>query len=100
MIKKLLHKLRIWLIKMLNAVPAEDFEAIDAANNILAAKIVDGNKSAMQLMRRYDYAVREICRRSDTGFYDWCCEYCCMTHNCRRDGWCNRFWPRKVPDEK
>lgn len=25
MIKKLLHKLRIWLIKMLNAVPAEDF---------------------------------------------------------------------------
>lgn len=90
MIKKLLHKLRIWLIKMLNAVPAEDFEAIDAANNILAAKIVDGNKSAMQLMRRYDYAVREICRRSDDSYYDWCCDYCKMTCD-KRNGWCNRF---------
>lgn len=45
--KKIIYKLRLWLIKKLNAVPAEDFEAIDAANNILAAKIVDGNKSAM-----------------------------------------------------
>lgn len=90
MIKKLLHKLRIWLIKMLNAVPAEDFEAIDAANNILAAKIVDGNKSAMQLMRRYDYAVREICRRSDTSFYDWCC-FICRIHKTSQEGMDTRF---------
>ena len=91
--KKIIYKLRIWLIKKLNAVPAEDFKAIDAANNILAAKVVDGNKSTLQL-------IREICRRSETSWYDWCCEYCCMTHNCRKGGWCNSFRPRKVPDEK
>lgn len=51
--KKIIYKLRIWLIKKLNAVPAEDFKAIDAANNILAAKVVDGNKSTLQLVRRY-----------------------------------------------
>lgn len=98
--KKLLHKLRIWFIKKLRAVPSEDFMAIDAANDILAAKVVDGNKSTLQLIRRYSYAVREICRRSDSSYYDWCCEYCCMTHNCRKGGWCSGFWPRKVPDEK
>jgi len=98
--KKIIYKLRIWLIKKLNAVPAEDFKAIDAANNILAAKVVDGNKSTQQLIRRYSYAVREICRRSEASWYDWCCEYCCMTHSCRKDGWCSSFWPRKVPDEK
>lgn len=98
--KKIVYKIRLWLIKKLNAVPAEDFKAIDAANNILAAKVVDGNKSTLQLVRRYSYTIREICRRSETSWYDWCCEYCCMTHNCRKGGWCNSFRPRKVPDEK
>lgn len=93
--KKIIYKLRLWLIKKLNAVPAEDFEAIDAANNILAAKIVDGNKSAMQLMRRYDYAVREICRRSDTSFYDWCCDQCACDCD-KRNGWCKRFAPKEM----
>ena len=53
-----------------------------------------------RLTERFQYAVREICRRSENTYYDWCCEYCCMTHYCRKDGWCNRFWPRKEPDEK
>lgn len=90
--KKIIYKLRLWLIKKLNAVPAEDFKAIDAANNILAAKVVEENKSAMQLIRRYDHAVREICRRSETSWYDWCCDVCAC--NCdKRNGWCNGFEP-------
>lgn len=33
--KKIIYKLRLWLIKKLNAVPAEDFKAIDAAKTYL-----------------------------------------------------------------
>ena len=99
--KKIIYKLRLWLIKKLNAVPAEDFKAIDAANNILAAKVVEENKSAMQLIRRYDHAVREICRRSETSWYDWCCEYCCMRGDgCKANGWCERFWPGKAKGDE
>ncbi len=36
--------------------------------------------------------IREICRRSDTQFYDFACEYC--TSDCdKRNGWCARFEP-------
>jgi hypothetical protein len=41
--------------------------------------------------------VREICRRSENTYYDWCCDVCCMRgENCRANGWCRSFWPGKV----
>lgn len=98
--KKLIEKLRLWLISRLNAVPMDEFSQIFRegvhAHEMLAAERTESQR----IIARFQCAIREICRRSENTYYDWCCEYCCMTHNCRRDGWCNRFWPRKVPDEK
>lgn len=47
----------------------------------------------------YFIIVREICRRSDYNYYDWCCEFC--DRDCRaRDGWCERFKPGEfIPKE-
>lgn len=39
---------------------------------------------------RLRYVIREICRRSDTQFYDFACEYCTAACD-KRNGWCNRF---------
>lgn len=98
--KKLIKKLRLWLIGRLNAVPMDEHTELCREGISLLQRLERQEAEQKRLTERFRYAVREICRRSDTSFYDWCCEYCCMTHNCRRDGWCNRFWPRKVPDEK
>lgn len=43
-------------------------------------------------IRDYRIAVREICRRSDNTYYDWCCDQCAC--NCdKRNGWCAAFEP-------
>ena len=34
--------------------------------------------------------IREICRRGETTYYGWCCEYC-KTECSKRNGWCERF---------
>lgn len=40
----------------------------------------------------YKNAIREICRRSENTYYDWCCDVCAC--NCdKRNGWCNDFEP-------
>lgn len=98
--KRLLYKIRMWLLDVLGGVPKPHYDYLHGLlhreRKDFDALCHDYNEE----IEDYRTAVREICRRSGTSFYDWCCEYCCMTHNCRRDGWCNRFWPRKVPDEK
>lgn len=43
-------------------------------------------------IRDYRIAVREICRRSDNTYYDWCCDQCACDCD-KRNGWCNGFEP-------
>ncbi len=98
--KKLIEKLRLWLISRLNAVPMDEFsqifrEAVQA-NEKLAAERAESQR----IIARFQCAVREICRRSATTYYGWCCDVCCMHgENCRGDSWCRKFWLGKVKDD-
>lgn len=90
--KKLIEKLRLWLISRLNAVPMDEFSQIFRegvhANEMLAAERAESQR----IIARFQCAIREICRRSDNTYYDWCCDQCAC--NCdKRNGWCNGFEP-------
>lgn len=95
MIKKLLHKLRMWLLDLLDGIPSEKYaekatatkREIDVLNTYL--------KELDCLILRYKFAVQEICRRSDDSYYDWCCDYCRMTCD-KRNGWCKHFSPDNI----
>ena len=74
--KKLIHKLRLWLLCLLHGVTEERHSAVVHA----------GAEEICKLRS----VVRKICRCGDRGYYDWCCEYC--TAECdKRNGWCARF---------
>lgn len=42
----------------------------------------------------YRVAIREICRRSENTYYDWCCDQCACDCD-KRNGWCNGFEPKE-----
>lgn len=91
--KKILHKLRVGLLKLLGGVSTTYYNAIIAE---AAGRIIE-LKEKCKLTEAYQATVREVCRRSETTYYDWCCEYCttpCDKHN----GWCERFMPRDIND--
>lgn len=102
--KKILHKLRVWLIRKLGGVPKEAYEAkVDAyyeevmKNDKLRNAISDRNRD-LEVRRRQIKAlmkvIREICRRSEISYYDWCCEYCGQKYiECKHNGWCRFFTP-------
>lgn len=99
--KKILHKLRVWLLKLLGGVPNEientAFEMAMEENAKLYKKISDRD-SGLEVLRWQVKAlrkvIREICRRSETSYYDWCCEYCGQELiKCRHNGWCRFFAP-------
>ena len=78
--KKILHKLRVWLLKLLGGVPSElektAFETVLEENAKLYKKISDRD-SRLEVLRWQVKAlrkvIREICRRSETSYYDCCC---------------------------
>ena len=81
--KKLIHKLRLWLLGLLKGVPEE----CEAASEEVFLDYIKQQKTRISVLEN---AVREICRCGDHGYYDWCCEYC--TAECdKRNGWCRRF---------
>lgn len=90
--KKLIEKLRLWLISRLNAVPMDEFSQIFRegvhANEMLAAERAESQR----IIARFQCAIREICRRSDNTYYDWCCDQCACDCD-KRNGWCNGFEP-------
>lgn len=99
--KKILHKLRVWLLKLLGGVPNEiektAFETVLEENAKLRNAISDRD-SRLEVRRRQVKAlktvIREICRRSETSYYDWCCEYCGQKYiACKHNGWCRFFTP-------
>lgn len=97
--EKLLHKLRMWLLRLLNGLPWEKYNE-DAT---IARRVYDREYDRLNehiryldcLIGQYKEAVREICRRSDDSYYDWCCDYCRITCD-KRNGWCKRFAPRNI----
>lgn len=74
--EKLIHKLRLWLLDKLHGVPEERHSAVVHA----------GAEEICKLRN----VVREICRKSENSYYDWCCEYCTAVCD-KRNGWCERF---------
>lgn len=99
--KKILHKLRVWLLKLLGGVPNEientAFEMAMEENAKLYKKISNRDRDLKLLQMRVkalNAVIREICRRSESSYYDWCCEYCGQELiKCRHNGWCRFFAP-------
>ena len=99
--KKILHKLRVWLLKLLGGVPNEiektAFETVLEENAKLYKEISDREQNLEVLrmkVKALKTVIREICRRSETSYYDWCCEYCGQEFiKCRHNGWCRFFAP-------
>lgn len=90
--KKLIEKLRLWLIGRLNAVPMDEFSQIFRegvhAYEMLAAERAESQR----IIARFQCAIREICRRSENTYYDWCCDQCACDCD-KRNGWCAGFEP-------
>jgi hypothetical protein len=79
--KRLLYAIRMWLLDVLGGVPKPQYDSICAVLTDYLHKVDD-----------YRIAVREICRRSENTYYDWCCDQCAC--NCdKRNGWCAAFEP-------
>lgn len=83
--KKILHKLRVWLLRLLGGVPNE---WRDAAFDLAVEKCAKQKED----IEAYQKTVRELCRRTGTLYYNWCCEYCATPCD-KRDGWCFCFEP-------
>lgn len=87
--KKLIKRLRRWLIKQLDAI---ELEVHDKEIKALLDRIGGMYIKARRRECAYSSAVREICRRSERTYYDWCCDHC--SRRCaERDGWCEAFEP-------
>lgn len=98
--KKILHKLRVWLIERLGGVPHEwadralkEMNYLARALEIATKERKELRKSANREIRAHQKAMREVCRRSENSYYDWCCEFCATPCD-KRNGWCERFEPR------
>lgn len=86
--KKILHKLRVWMLGLFDTEPKEQHKK---SNFELVLEI---NSKLLKKIGAYQAAVREICRRSESSYYDWCCDYCVGSTDCKRNGWCENFNPR------
>lgn len=91
-------KLRDRLLDMLGGIDAEKAFALEAeaeakAHEYHRGKIRFYEGYTQQLTgenHRLREVVREICRRTDTQYYDWACEFCKADCDKPR-GWCRRF---------
>lgn len=90
--KRLLYKIRMWLLGLLHGEPKE---CADITKDSYMDYIREQRKQISMLVETialYKNAIREICRRSENTYYDWCCDQCAC--NCdKRNGWCNDFKP-------
>ena len=90
--KRLLYKIRIWLLGLLHGEPEE---CAKKTKDAYMDYICEQRKQISMLVETialYKNAIREICRRSENTYYDWCCDQC--AYDCdKRNGWCNDFEP-------
>ena len=81
--KKIIRKIKDWLIGKLGGYTKEDL-------GVLYKSQIEVQRKIMQAWAK---TVQEICRKSGNSYYDWCCEYC--GRDCgNRNGWCEKFTPR------
>ncbi len=99
--KRILHKLHIWLIERLGGVHHEWADkALKVMDDLIKALEIASKereelkKRANSEIKAHQNAMREVCRRSENTYYDWCCEFCTGSPDCKRNGWCKRFRPR------
>lgn len=86
--KKIIRKIKNWLIDKLGGYTKEEFGALLKIQNELQRKI----------MQAWADTVQEICRKSDDTYYDWCCDYCDVACD-KRNGWCKWFVPVRSFDK-
>ena len=81
--KKIIRKIKNWLIDKLGGYTKEDM-------NLLYKAQVEVRRL---LLLAWEKTVQELCRRNEYSYYDWCCEYCATP--CKKpNGWCEKFTPR------
>ena len=90
--KRLLYKIRMWLLGLLHGEPEE---CAKKTKDAYMDYICEQRKQISMLVETialYKNAIREICRRSKSTYYDWCCDHCARACD-KRNGWCNDFEP-------
>ena len=90
--KRLLSKIRLWLLGLLHGEPEECTKKTEEMYMRIISAQSDRISMLIKAIALYKNAIREICRRSENTYYDWCCDQCacdCDKHN----GWCNDFEP-------
>lgn len=90
--KRLLYKIRIWLLGLLHGEPEECAKKTEDAYMDYISEQRKQISMLVETIALYKNAVREICRRSKNTYYDWCCDQCACSCN-KRNGWCNDFEP-------
>ena len=90
--KRLLHKIRMWLLGLLNGEPEECAEKTKDAYMDYISEQRKQISMLVETIALYKNAIREICRRSENTYYDWCCDQCACDCD-KRNGWCNDFEP-------
>ncbi len=90
--KGLLYKIRMWLLDVLGGIEKAHY---DYVVKLLTYERRDYDTVCREYdeeIADYRVAVREICRRSDNTYYDWCCDQCACDCD-KRNGWCAEFEP-------
>ena len=90
--KRLLYKIRIWLLGLLHGEPEECAEKTEDAYMDYIREQRKQISMLVDTIALYKNAIREICRRSENTYYDWCCDQCACDCD-KRNGWCNDFEP-------
>ena len=92
--KRLLYIIRLWLLDVLGGVPKPHY---DYLHGLLRSERKDFDAlyhDYNEEIEDYRVAIREICRRSDNTYYDWCCDQCDCDCD-KRNGWCAAFAPKE-----
>ena len=90
--KRLLYKIRMWLLGLLHGEPEECAEKTEDAYMDYIREQRKQISMLVETIALYKNAIREICRRSENTYYDWCCDQCDCDCD-KRNGWCAAFEP-------
>lgn len=90
--KRLLYKIRMWLLGLLHGKPEECAEKTEDMHIRIISAQSKRISMLVEAIALYKNAIREICRRSENTYYDWCCDQCVCDCD-KRNGWCNAFEP-------
>ena len=90
--KRLLYKIRMWMLGLLHGEPEECAKKTKDAYMDYIREQRKKISMLVETIALYKNAIREICRRSENTYYDWCCDHCACDCD-KRNGWCNDFKP-------